>query len=152
LYFTVDNRQISRVIGATKKQWVLLLGRFTDGHDTVLNDLAGILRDRKFIPVTFNFEKPEKVDLIEAIILFAGLSAAVFVDITDPTSTPLELYAIVPHFAVPVVPLIAEGSKSFSLLPSLSKYSWVREPVEFVPGNLEAKATELLGRAGLINT
>ena len=57
-------------------------------------------RGRNYIPIVFDFERARKRDLVESTILLAGLSRLVIVDITDPRSTPMELHAIVPNFAV----------------------------------------------------
>ena len=47
-------------------------------------------------------------------------------DITEPRSIPQELQAIVPHLAVPVQPLILEGSTGeYAMFQDLSKYQWV---------------------------
>jgi hypothetical protein len=148
IYYTLNNKNIAQVIEATKRQWVLLLGRFTTGHKEVLEELAEGLRRLDYIPITFDFGPPRSLDLIESIILIAGLSRLVLVDITAPKSTPLELYAIAPHFAVPVVPIIRKGTEPFALFPGLRKFPWVKSPVEFDdPRQLDVRA--LLRRADL---
>jgi hypothetical protein len=93
---------------------VLLLGRFTVNKD-VLEELAKALRKRNLIPIIFDFERAEERDLVESIILLGGLSRLVIVDISDPRSTPLELHAIVPNFAVPVLPIMKQGSTPFEV-------------------------------------
>ena len=97
MYFTLNNANIARIIEATTSQWVLLLGRFKV-HKEVLDELAKALEDRNYIPIVFDFERASQRDLVESIILLAGLSRLVIVDITDPQSTPMELQAIVPNF------------------------------------------------------
>jgi hypothetical protein len=75
---------------------VLLLGRFTEGRMVVLECLQEKLRDLGYVPMVFNFDKPET-------------SKFVVVDITNPRSAPLELQATVPDYMVPFVPILEEG-------------------------------------------
>jgi hypothetical protein len=81
-------------------------------------------------------------DLVESIILLAGLSQLVIVDITDPRFTPMELHAIVPNFAVQVVPIMKKGTGS-SRSPQVSLGR--RPPIEYEnPGQLVGELDELL--------
>jgi hypothetical protein len=127
MYFTLNNGNIARIIEATTSQWVLLLGRF-EVHKEVLDELAKALKELNCIPIVFDFERAHQRDLVESIILLAGLSRLVIVDITDPKSTPLELHAIVPNFAVPVVPIMRAGTRPFGVFSGLLKFPWVRRP------------------------
>jgi hypothetical protein len=124
IYLTLNNRNISRVFEATGRQWVLLLGRFGK-RMTLLNRLRKELTDRQYVPVIFDFTAPEHTDLIETVVLLAGMSAFVIVDITDPKSTPMELQAIAPTFGVPIVPIIAADEREFATFPALRKLFWV---------------------------
>src|SRR5271165_4924550 len=49
------------------------------------------LRKRGYLPIVFNFDKPETKDFTETVQLLAGLSKFVIADITNPKSAPLEL-------------------------------------------------------------
>ena len=50
----------------------------------------------------------------------------IIADLTDPSSIPKELEAIVPHLAVPVQPLL-EGSsgRPYAMFKDYWKYDWV---------------------------
>jgi uncharacterized protein YjbI with pentapeptide repeats len=150
MYFTLNNGNIARIIEATTSQWVLLLGRFTV-HKEVLDELAKALKQRNCIPIVFDFERASQRDLVESIILLAGLSRLVIVDITDPRSTPLELHAIVPNFAVPVVPIMRAGTRPFGVFSGLLKFPWVRRPpIEYEnPGQLVDELDALLAAPSL---
>jgi hypothetical protein len=145
MYFTLNNGNISRIIEATASQWVLLLGRFKV-HKEVLDELAKALKRRNCIPIVFDFERASQRDLVESIILLAGLSRLVIVDITDPQSTPMELHAIVPNFAVPVVPIMRAGTRPFGVFSGLLKFPWVRRPpIEYEsPGQLVGQLDAML--------
>jgi hypothetical protein len=101
---------------------VLLLGRFTEGRIVVLERLREELRARGYLPIVFNFDKPETKDFTETIRLLAGLSKFVIADVTNPKSTPLELQATVPELMIPFQPIIEEGEKPFAMLQDL----WIR--------------------------
>jgi len=131
MYLTLNNANIARIMNATTSKWVLLLGRF-QVHKEVLDELAKALKDRGCIPVVFDFERAETLDLVESIILLAGLSRLVIVDLTDPKSTPMELQAIVPNFSVRVVPIMRAGSRPFGVFSGILKFPWVhRPPIEY---------------------
>jgi hypothetical protein len=113
---------------------VLLLGRFTEGRIQILERLREKLRSLGFVPMVFNFDKPETKDFTETVRLLANLSHFVIVDITNPRSTPLELQATVPDYMVPFVPILEEGQDPFAMFVDLQiKYDWVLEPVIVYP-------------------
>ena len=96
----------------------------------VLERLRDKLRDLGFVPMVFNFDKPEIKDFTETVRLLAGLSRFVIVDITNPRSAPLELQAIVPDYMVPFAPILQEGEKPFAMFVDLqNKYDWVLKPI-----------------------
>jgi hypothetical protein len=132
IYLTLNNQNISRIFDATGRKWVLLLGRFGK-RMPLLNRLRKELTNREYVPIIFDFSRPKHRDLIETVVLLAGMSAFVIVDITDPRSTPMELQAIAPTFGVPIVPII-DSSKSkceFGTFPALRKLFWVLPAVEY---------------------
>jgi uncharacterized protein YjbI with pentapeptide repeats len=133
VYLLLHNENIRDVIDAVAKKGVLLLGRFTDGRIAVLERLRGELRQRGYLPMVFNFNKPETKDFTETVRLLAGMSKFVIADITNPKSAPLELQATVPEIMVPFRPIIAEGEKPFAMMQDLwSKHrEWVFEPIYY---------------------
>jgi hypothetical protein len=52
----------------------------------------------------------------------------IIVDMTDPSSIPKELEAIVPHLAVPVQPLLEGASRPYAMFKDYWKYDWVLPP------------------------
>lgn len=105
---------------------MLILGRFTPDRKAVLDAIREELRRRDYVPVLFDFEKPDNRDFTETVSTLARMSRFIIADITDPNSIPLELQAIIPDLAIPVQPLLAEGSSEFSMFRDLRrKYNWV---------------------------
>ena len=133
VYLLLHNEKIRSVIDTVGKKGVLLLGRFTEGRIAVLERLRDELRKRGYLPIVFNFDKPETKDFTETVRLLAGLSKFVIADITNPKSAPLELQATVPEIMVPFRPIIEEGQEPFAMLQDLwSKHrDWVFEPIYY---------------------
>jgi len=161
IYLLLHNEKIRDVIDTIGKKGVLLLGRFTEGRMVVLDRLRDKLRDLGFVPMVFNFDKPETKDFTETVRLLANLSKFVIVDITNPRSAPLELQATVPDYMVPFVPILQQGEQPFAMFVDLqNKYDWVLQPVVGYPSvdrlievledkivrPAEAKFNELLAR------
>ncbi len=133
VYLLLHNEKIRGVIDTVGKKGVLLLGRFTEGRLAVLERLRDELRKREYLPIVFNFDKPETKDFTETVRLLAGLSKFVIADITNPKSAPLELQATIPEIMVPFRPIIEEGEEPFSMLTDLwiKHREWVFEPIYY---------------------
>jgi hypothetical protein len=161
VYLLLNNQKIRDVIDTVGKKGVLLLGRFTEGRLAVLGRLRDELRRRGYLPMVFNFDKPETKDFTETVRVLAGLSRFVVADITDPRSAPLELQATVPECTVPFVPILEQGEEPFAMFRDLwvKHRAWVRDPIRYpsverlvevldaeIVGPAEARFAELLAR------
>jgi hypothetical protein len=69
VYLLLHNEKIRDIIDTIGKKGVLLLGRFTEGRMAVLERLKEKLRDLGFVPMVFNFDKPETKDFTETVRL-----------------------------------------------------------------------------------
>jgi hypothetical protein len=143
VYLLLHNEKIRNVIDTIGKKGVLLLGRFTDDRITILERLREELRKRGFLPIVFNFDKPDTTTFTQTVRLLAGMSRFVIADVTKPRSAPLELQAIVPELMVPFQPIIEEGEKPFAMLEDLwiQYRDWVFEPLYY--SSLEALVAAL---------
>jgi hypothetical protein len=124
VYLLLHNEKIRDVIDTVARKGVLLLGRFTEGRIAVLERLRDELRKRGYLPIVFNFDKPETKDFTETVRLLAGLSKFVIADLTSPKSAPYELGAIVSQTMIPFQPIIAAGETPFAMLQDL----WINYP------------------------
>jgi uncharacterized protein YjbI with pentapeptide repeats len=125
IHLMLVNPKISDVINATTSKAVLILGRFDDGRKAVLDALREELRKRDYLPILFDFKPPDMRDLTETISLLAHMARFIIADLTDPSSLPHELEAIVPHLAVPVQPLLDASSRPYGMFKDYTKYPWV---------------------------
>jgi hypothetical protein len=105
VYLLLNNEEIRDVIDTITSKAVLILGRFSDDRKPILNALRDALRDKGFLPIVFDFERPKRRDFTETIMTLAGMSCFVIADITNPRSAPLELQATVPDYMIPFVPI-----------------------------------------------
>ena len=124
VYLLLHNEKLRKVIDTVGKKGVLLLGRFTEGRVEVLERLRDELRKRGYLPIVFNFAKPETKDFTETVRLLAGLSKFVIADLSSPKSAPYELGAIVSQTMIPFQPIISEDDTPFSMLQDL----WINHP------------------------
>jgi hypothetical protein len=100
----VGDTSIRHVVDTITSKAVLILGRFTDERKAVLDALRQELRKRDYLPILFDFAVPAARDMTETISLLARMARFIIADLTDSSSIPKELEAIVPGLAVPVQP------------------------------------------------
>ena len=107
IYLLLNNQKVRDVIDTITSKAVLILGRFTQERKPVLEALREELRQRKYLPILFDFEKPSSRNTDETITLLARMARFVVADISDAKSVLQELRAIVPDLpSVPVQPII----------------------------------------------
>ncbi len=125
IYLLLNNQEIRDVIDTLARKAVLILGRFTPQRKAVLNAIRDELRKKDYLPILFDFEIPSSRNVTETVRTLAHLSCFIIADLTDPSSIPHELQAIVPTVAIPVQPIIEASKREYSMFPDLSRYHWV---------------------------
>jgi hypothetical protein len=109
IYLLLHNQKIRDVIDTITSKAVLILGRFTPERKQVLDALRNELRERNYLPIVFDFDKPASRNTDETITLLARVARFVIADVSDAKSILQELRAIVPEVpSVPVQPIIIE--------------------------------------------
>jgi uncharacterized protein YjbI with pentapeptide repeats len=135
VYLILANEELRDVIDTIGKKAVLILGRFGGGGVEVLHAVAKSLRESGYLPMLFEFPRPEDKTYTDTVRTLAGLARFVIVDLSGP-SVPQELYATVPHIKIPFVPIIEKGRRAYSMFVDLLEYEWVLRPI------LEFESTE----------
>ncbi|MCC6802524.1 MAG: pentapeptide repeat-containing protein [Anaerolineae bacterium] len=131
IYMLLNRKNLRNVINAITRRGVLILGRFGGGGIEVLRAIADQLRENGYIPMLFDFDKPDDRDTTETVQVLAGLARFMIVDLSGP-SVPQELMATVPHYEIPCFSILEKGRKRHSMFPDLFKYGWVaRKTVVF---------------------
>lgn len=123
VYLLLHNEKIRGVIDTLTTKSVLILGRFTEERKAVLEAIKNELRQRNYVPILFDFEKPASRDLTETIVTLAHLSRFVIADITDAKGIPQELQAIVPNLlSVPIQPIILAAQREYAMFEHFRRY------------------------------
>jgi hypothetical protein len=125
IYLLLNNREVRDIINTITSKVVLILGRFTPERKSVLDALRDEIRKRDYLPILFDFEKPRNRNFTETVRTLAHLARFILADITDPSSIPQELQAIVPTLKVPVRPLLQETKREYSMFVDFRDYPWV---------------------------
>ena len=129
IYLLLNNQKIREVIDTVAKKAVLILGRFTPERMAILDAIREAIRQKNYIPILFDFEKPTTHELTETVSTLAHLSHFIIADLTDPSCIPHELYAIVPEHKVPIIPLFhptQQGSHEYAMFRDLKRgRAWV---------------------------
>ena len=130
IYLLLDHKKLREVLNTVTEKCVLLLGRFNNGGLELLQSIASKLRKVDYMPIIFDFDRPDNKNYTETVNTLVGLSRFVIVDLSG-SSVPQELYSTVPHFKIPFVPIIEEGRKTYAMFADLLEYPWVLPPVRF---------------------
>ena len=160
LYLLLGNQEIRNVIDMVTSKVVLILGRFTSERKAVLHALQTELRQRHWVPVVCDFERPSNRNLTETVSTLAHLARFVIADITDAKSIPQELQRIVPGLpSLTIQPIILSASYEYGMFADFLDYPWVlplyrydsidqllASLVERVIHPADAKAVEIIER------
>jgi uncharacterized protein YjbI with pentapeptide repeats len=129
VYLLLNNSKIRHVIDTITSKVVLILGRFTGERKAVLEAIREELRKRDYLPILFDFEKPESKDLTGTVMTLASMARFIIADLTNPSCLPYELAILVPSTVVPVQTIILEGQREFAMFRDLQfRYHWVLAP------------------------
>jgi hypothetical protein len=160
IYLLLNHQIIRHLIDTITSKVVLILGRFTDERKAILDAIRDELRKRDYIPVLFDFQKPDSKDLTGTVTTLANIARFIMADLTDPSSVPHELATIIPGTVVPVQTILLDGQREYAMFADLKhRYHWVLEPYRYESQNsllqhlddgvirpAETKATELVRR------
>jgi len=132
IYMMLENQRVRNVIDKITTKVVLLLGRFSPEHKLVLDRLRDELRRRSYLPIIFDFEKPDNRDLTETVSTLAHLARFIIADLTEAKSLPQELMRIVPALpSVPVQPILLAGAAEYAMFEHFSRYPWVLKEIQY---------------------
>ncbi len=125
IYLLLNNKQINEVITSITSNIVLVLGRFTPERKPILEAIRDGLRERRYTPMLFNFEKPLSQDRSKSLHTLARIARFVIADLSLHKSVAQELRAILPDTRVSVQPLLNGTRRLYSMFPDFKQYSYV---------------------------
>ena len=129
VYLLLNNERIRHVIDTITSKVVLILGRFTEERKAVLDAIREELRRRDYLPILFDFQKPDSKDLTGTVTTLANMARFIITDLSDPSSIPYELATIIPGTVVPVQSILLEGQREFAMYRDLQiRHYWVLDP------------------------
>ncbi|MCB0685558.1 MAG: pentapeptide repeat-containing protein [Saprospiraceae bacterium] len=132
IYLISQNSKLSNVIDKITSKVVLILGRFSNERYRVLIRIKESLRMNGYVPVLFDFEKPESRSLTETIALLGRMSKFIIADLTDAKSVPQELSVIIPgNPSITIQPILLKGSEVYSMFEHWRQYPWVMNVFEY---------------------
>ena len=124
VYMLLSREKLRTVIQAVTSRGVLILGRFRDGGIEVLQGMAEVLRHEGYLPMIFDFDRPDERDYSDTVRILASMSRFIVADLSGG-SVPHELASNVPFVEVPLVAVLAEGDREYSMFRDLFRYPWV---------------------------
>jgi hypothetical protein len=155
IYVLLNHQKLRNVFNTTTQRGVLILGRFGGGGIEVLRAVAAKLRDLGYLPIIFDFERPQQRTYTETVITLAGLCSFVIVDLSG-RSVPQELQATVNTLRMPFVPILEEGYLPHSMVKDFAeldyffyppiKFKTIEELIEQLPEKAIAPAKAYLDR------
>jgi hypothetical protein len=128
IYLLLNNPKIRDVIDTIAKKAVLILGRFTPERKAILEAIRTALRLEGYVPILFDFQKPESQDLTGTVSTLANISRFIIADLTDPSCSPYEI-GLIASCMKPIKPLFHPSKAArheFAMFQDLRKrYSWI---------------------------
>jgi hypothetical protein len=131
IYVLLNHQKLREVFNTTTRRGVLILGRFGGGGLEVLRAVGGKLRELGYLPIIFDFERPQQRTYTETVMTLAGLCSFVIVDLSG-RSVPQELQATVDSLRIPFVPNLEEGREAHAMLKDfLEQDHFFYPPIQF---------------------
>ena len=122
IYLMLNNKEIRDVINTLTTKSVLILGRFTPERKSYQEALRDALRNYNYLPILFEDNEPKDRNFTETVRTLAHLARFIIADLTEPSSIPQELQAIIPTLAVSVQPILLKNKKEHSMFRDFHIY------------------------------
>ena len=74
VYLLLNNPEVREVIDTITSKAVLILGRFTPERKNTLDALHIALRQRGYVPILFDFDKPANLGFMETVSILANMA------------------------------------------------------------------------------
>jgi len=126
----------------------------------VVEVLCGVLRNRNYVPITINVDKPADQDTMKMFSILASIVQFVLADLTEAESNVQAFPFILPDLSrIPVQPLLQISKHETPMLSNISASPWIlplaqyqdqphlmRLLSEYLIASVQQKAIELAKR------
>lgn len=137
IYLMINNKNLRNIIDTITSKVVLILGNFSPERKKALDEIREKLRYYDYIPVMFDFEKPESRNFTETVYTLAHMARFIVADLSSVRSIGHELATIVPKLpSVTFYPLLISGDKEYGMFTDLQIYNWVRPIMVYEPNKI----------------
>jgi hypothetical protein len=105
----LDGERVSRLLSEVAARSVLILGRFSEKRKPVLDLIRRELSTerRQYVPILFDFDRPQERTMLEAVLRFAAVSRFVIADLSDAKWVLAECDRIATNFrSLPIIPIM----------------------------------------------
>jgi len=127
IYLISNNNKVANAIDNISTKVVLILGRFTPERLEILIYIKSLLKSKNYVPILFDFEKPDRRDLTETIGLIGRMSKFIVADLTDAKSIPQELSELIPNNpSLTIYPIVSKEHREYSMFEHWERYPWVK--------------------------
>lgn len=118
VYYLTNHKKLRNTLDILNQKGVLLLGKFKNGGLERLYHLRDWFSGQNYLPMIFDFERPQAMDYTETVVTMGGLARLVVADLSGP-SVPHELAKIIDDFQKPVIGYT--DSEPYSMLRDLQR-------------------------------
>ena len=137
VYYLSNHKKMRDTLNILNDKGVLLLGKFKEGGLAKLYKLRDILRTKGYMPMIFDFDRPNSLSITETVVTMAGLSKFIVADLSG-SSVPHELATILTQIKKPILAL----GDPYSMFPDLADQTKIL--IIKNEDNLEADLTDQL--------
>jgi uncharacterized protein YjbI with pentapeptide repeats len=160
IFLLLNNPGLRDMIDGITSKAVLIIGYFAAERKMVAEALCEALRNRNYVPITINVDKPADQDTMKMISILASIVRFVLADLTEAESTVPAFPFILPDFpSIPVQPLLQISKHETPMLSNISTSPWIlplaqyQDPPhlmrllsEYLIASVQQKAIELAKR------
>jgi|BarGraNGADG00212_2_1021979.scaffolds.fasta_scaffold16136_2 hypothetical protein len=110
IYLLPRYEKLRNIIDAITSKVVLILGSFSDERKPTLDAMGDIFRQNDYVPVMFDFEKPDSHSILGTVETIARMAGFVVADFTDAKMVEVEVVKIA-GAGPPILPLLHASSE-----------------------------------------
>lgn len=110
IYVLTKHEKLRNVIDTITSKVVLILGRFNNERKPTLDAMADFFRQNDYVPVIFDFQKPDSQSFLETVATLARLARFVIADFTDAKMVDAEVITIA-DAGPPILPVLLASSE-----------------------------------------